>query len=209
MRLFLLANAMTMTMRTSIALLAAALAVAACSANGTGDKGGTVRLCTQDGGCSQQPRDASSLPSPAATPEDRRIAALEEEARQDPRAAFDLALRNFRGDGIRRNTYQALSWMREAAERGHVQAQLALGRFYLSGLEEMGPDPAEAESWLLLAAEQGDAEAKTLLAQATQAKKDEMAYRRWINAHRHAWLGYWSSGYGYYSHWRNGAWYFY
>ncbi|SDV48301.1 tetratricopeptide repeat protein [Chitinasiproducens palmae] len=171
--------------------------------------GNTIRLCTQDSGCSQQPRNVATFQPQQSSPEDSQIAALEEKAKQDPRAAFDLALRYFRGDGIRRNTYQAITWMRDAAERGYPQAQLALGRFYLSGMEEMGSDPAEAESWLLLAAERGDPEAKTLLAQAQQAKKDEVAYRRWLNAHRAAWLGYWSSGYHYYSYWRNGAWYFY
>jgi TPR repeat protein len=61
--------------------------------------------------------------------------------RQDPRAAYDLGLKYFRGDGLRQDSYPALKWMREAAEHGNLKAQKVIGRVYLTGLEEMGPDP--------------------------------------------------------------------
>ena len=112
----------------------------------------TVRICDSSG-CSDRPRDSASFQPEATDPvAEQRLLQLTEVARDDPRAAYDLGLRYFRGDGVRQDSYQALKWMRDAGERGVVPAQLALGRFYLMGLEEMGPDPAEAETWLSMAA---------------------------------------------------------
>lgn len=171
-----------------------------------------VRICTEEHGCgnfSADTRLIEEVEDPAEAQNQARIDSLAMKAEQDPRAAFDLALRFFRGEGIRRDSYQSMVWMKSAAERGYAPAQLALGRFYLSGLEEMGPDPAAAESWLSAAAGQGNAEAKKLLAEAQKAKQDEIAYRRWVDAYRATWLGYWWHGYNYLLYWRGGAWYFY
>lgn len=196
------------------AVLMAGLMVGACASSNPNPLKGreTVRICTEDHGCGDFSRDTRLVQEQVDPAEERnqaRIDALSMKAEQDPRAAFDLGLRFFRGDGIRRDAYQSMVWMKSAAERGHAPAQLALGRFYLSGLEEMGPDPAAAESWLSAAAGQGNAEAKKLLAEARKAKQDEIAYRRWVDAHRSVWLGYWWHGYNYLLYWRAGAWYFY
>ncbi|MGY1490029.1 tetratricopeptide repeat protein [Methylobacillus pratensis] len=170
----------------------------------------TVRICDEQG-CSDRPRSESTfVPESSISPEEKqKIEQLTALAEKDPRAAFDLGLRYFRGDGITRNSYQALTWMRHAAERGDVDAQLAVGRFYLMGLEEMGSDPAEAESWLSMAAGKGNQEAQTLLKQAQEAKRNEVEYRRWLNLYRPYWYGYWHSGYTYRSYWRGSSWYFY
>ena len=106
----------------------------------------TVRICDENG-CSERPRDAVTF-NPAVAGDsaaDQQAAKLIALAEKDPRAAYDLGLRYFRGDGVRQDSYQALKWMRDAAERGFLKAQTAVGRFYLMGLEEMGSDPAEAE----------------------------------------------------------------
>ncbi|MDO4637191.1 MAG: sel1 repeat family protein [Lautropia sp.] len=173
--------------------------------------GRPVRICTEEGGCRDKARAQGHMAPQdgATTQEEARIAMLEKKAEQDPRAAFDLALRFFRGDGVRRDSYKALKWMRDAAERGNTKAQVALGRFYLSGFEEMGADPAEAESWLQTAAGQGDAEAGKLLETARLAKQDESEYRRWVDLNRTAWLGYWWNAYRYYTYWHAGYWYYY
>lgn len=190
-------------------LIAYFLVLAGLTACASAPQSQTVRICDEQG-CSDRPRNASTfVPEDAISPQDaKKIALLTELANKDPRAAFDLGLRYFRGDGIPRNTYQALTWMRNAAERGYVDAQLAVGRFYLMGLEEMGSDPAEAESWLSLAAGSGNAEAKKLLKQAQEAKKNEVAYQKWLGLYRASWYGYWSSGYTYRSYWRESYWYF-
>lgn len=122
---------------------------------------GTVRICDASG-CSDRPRNSARFEAELAAQSDpvadARIAALEAMAAQDPRAAYDLGLRFFRGDGVRKDSYLAIKWMRDAGERGDLKAAQALGRFYLVGLEEMGSDPAEAERWLMMAADQGDKE---------------------------------------------------
>lgn len=169
----------------------------------------TIRIC-DDTGCSERPRNSSTFVSPSYTEEGKRIAALTEIARKDPRAAYDLGLRFFRGDGVRQDSYQALQWMRDAGERGDVRAQLAVGRFYLMGLEEMGSDPTEAERWLSMAAGRGNKEAKKLLGEARAAKKKNQAeYQQWVDRNRDGWYGYWQRSYPYSSYWHNGYWYFY
>ncbi|WP_310492522.1 tetratricopeptide repeat protein [Dechloromonas sp.] len=169
----------------------------------------TIRIC-DDTGCSDRPRSTTTFnPNADVNPEaERRLAALKEKAEKDPRAAYDLGLRYFRGDGVRQDSYQALQWMRDAAERGDRKAQTAVGKLYLMGLEEMGSDPAEAEKWLSIAAGRGDKEAKKLLTQASTAKKDEVAYRRWVDTQRQYLREYWQSRYTYRWYWNNNGWYY-
>ena len=187
----------------------AAMALASACATAQVDKS-TIRIC-DDTGCSERPRDTETFrPSPDVDPEtERRIAALTELAQKDPRAAYDLGLRYFRGDGVRQDSYQALKWMRDAAERGDLQAQKAVGRLYLSGLEEMGPDPREAEKWLMIAAGRGDKESRTLLAQASAAKQSDIEYRRWLQLRRDELYHYWYAGWPYRTYWRGGVWSYY
>lgn len=190
----------------------AALALAACvqaPPAAPPDQPAMVRIC-DDKGCSDRPRNSATFDATRDTnPEQtRRIAALTDLANKDPRAAYDLGLRYFRGDGVPQNSYQALQWMRSAGERGHPQAQFALGRFYLSGVQEMGSDPAEAERWLSLAAGRGDKEAAKLLAEASAAKKkNQDDYQAWVDLKRQAALEYWQTRYTYYWVWQPTGWY--
>jgi TPR repeat protein len=139
---------------------------------------------------------------------DTRIASLEQMANRDPRAAYDLALRYFRGDGVGQDSYKALQWMRKSAEGGYLEAQKALGRVYLTGLEEMGSDPQEAEKWLRIAANRGDRDSAKLLEQATAARHKETEYFRWKKEQRELYYNFWHSGYPYRGHWRDGRWYY-
>jgi TPR repeat protein len=168
----------------------------------------TVRIC-DDKGCSDRPRDSATFdPTHDDNPEEtRRLAALSEIASKDPRAAFDLGMRFLRGDGVRQDGYQAIKWLRQAGERGDVRAQAALGRIYLTGMQEMGSDPAEAERWLAIAAKSGDKESARLLPEAQQARKDEQARHRWRDHYRKNGDGWWYAGYPYYWVWRTNRWY--
>ena len=183
-----------------------ALVIAASFAHAGDDD--TIRICDASG-CSDRPKNSATF---QVEPDDpvqvQRTAALEELAKKDPRAAWDLGLRYFRGDGVRKDSYLALKWMRDAGERGHVDAQLAVGRFYLMGLEEMGADPAEAESWLSMAAAQGNKEARKLLKEAQAAKKTEQEMYQWRETYRKSWYGYWYTGYPYYWTWGPRGWYY-
>jgi uncharacterized protein len=201
-----------MKTRPSPTRLSSGLALLAClfglaTAHAAGD---TVRIC-DDKGCSDRPRSSSTFdPSVDTNPEEtRRIAALSDIASKDPRAAFDLGMRYLRGDGVRQDSYLALKWLREAGEHGQLRAQSALGRLYLTGLQEMGSDPVEAERWLSMAVEGGDKDAVKLLADAREAKKDEQTRYRWREFHRKNGYGWWYAGYPYYWTWRAGYWHVY
>lgn len=171
----------------------------------------TITLCDATG-CSERPHDYASADPSQNTAEDRssaKIAALETLARSDPRAAYDLALRFFRGDGVRQDSYLALKWMRDAAERGNFNAQQALGRIYLTGLGELGSDPGEAEKWLTICAGKGDKEAERLLKEAAEVRQSQQAQWQWLNRWRSTFNTYWYSGYRYNSYWRVNRWYWY
>ncbi|MBP2226862.1 TPR repeat protein [Azospirillum agricola] len=93
-------------------------------------------------------------------------------------AQYNLGLLLHRGQGVERDLYQGLQWMRRAAENGNLQAQTAVGRLYLTGLDTMGQDVAEAETWLGIAAGRGDAAAKSLLAQLRKQREKDEDFRR-------------------------------
>ena len=166
----------------------------------------TIRICDASG-CSERARSGSSAVTEASVglQSDGRLMALMALAERDAKAAFDLGLRFFRGDGVPQNTFQALEWMRSAGERGVLRAQSALGRFYLAGLEEMGPDPAEAERWLRLAAAQGDKDADQLLAEAVSAKQGERSAYLAREERRRDWMAGWYTVYPYHTRWGQGG----
>ncbi len=80
---------------------------------------GMVRIC-DDRGCADRPVDSATFDTPANAPQapSARLQALINKAEQDPRAAYDLGLRYFRGDGVGRDSYKAIEWMRSAGDRG-------------------------------------------------------------------------------------------
>lgn len=141
----------------------------------------TIRLC-QGSQCAQVPASTTTLQKmPVDVAAQQRYYKLVQLAEQDARAAYDLGVRLLRGDGVERNGYDAMQWLRKAGDNGLMQAQLALGQLYLNGWEEMGADPAEAEVWLTRAATQGSQEAKLLLPKAQQARQqaqDQYAARQ-------------------------------
>ncbi len=168
----------------------------------------SVVICNDDG-CSERSADYAAPEKPKTLEEieaEKRLAALEVKAKTDPRAAYDLGLRYFRGDGVRQNSYKALQWMRDAGERGDLEAQKALGRFYLTGLEEMGADPQEAEKWLMIAAGRGDKESEKLLKEASAAKQSRQAWSHWRSHWRPIFYRYWHHDYPYRYYWRRGYW---
>ena len=63
------------------------------------------------------------------------------------------------GNGVPRDSTEAVNWVRLAAEQGNAEAQFYLGYMYTDG-EGVIQDYAEAVNWFRLAAEQGNAEAR-------------------------------------------------
>lgn len=170
----------------------------------------TMTVCDEHG-CAERPKNYATF-DPSATPEaieDQKIKALETMAGSDPRAAYDLGLRFFRGDGVKQNGYLGVKWMRTAAEAGDFNAQKALGRLYLTGLGEMGSDPGEAEKWLSITASKGDREANKLLKEAVIARQAGQAAYQVNEQWRKDTYYSWAIGYRYYWGWRTTGWYLY
>ncbi|MDR1855418.1 MAG: sel1 repeat family protein [Azoarcus sp.] len=142
----------------------------------------SVNVC--DPNCSERPREQVNQDLKRLPPVDGRIAALEEAAQNDARAAYDLGLRYLRGDGIARDGFKGVVWLRKAGEGGDLQAQKALGRLYLTGFAEQGRDAREAQTWLQLAAGRGDKESAKLLAEAEAARQSEDAEYKFLQTWR-------------------------
>ncbi|MCK9173872.1 MAG: hypothetical protein M0O96_01140 [Desulforhopalus sp.] len=132
------------------------------------------------------------------------ITALRQLAATDPVAACDLGLRYLRGDGVPQNSWKGVESLRAAAEHGDLQAQSALGKIYLSGLEEMGSDPMEATKWLRLAAGQGDRQSEALLKKAEEARKKRLNGYVDPSSYGYSSRWYWETPYRY--GWNNGLW---
>ena len=188
----------------SVFITACVLFVVACAQQPQVAQKESIRVCDANG-CADRPHDYATF-QPQPDEADRQMAALEAIAVQDPRAAYDLALRFFRGDGVRQDTYQSIKWMRVAAEKGLLPAQMALGRVYLTGLQEMGSDPGEAEKWLSITVNRGDTEAGPLLQQAIMARQSVQAQYKINNQWRSNFYNNWYSGYRYQWYWQNGGW---
>ncbi len=167
----------------------------------------TVQICNS-AGCVDRPKGYTAPESPTAvtTEKNPQIEALKKLAAQDPSAAYDLALRFFRADGVRQDSYQAIQWMRDAAERGNLKAQMALGRLYLTGFGEMGADPGEAEKWLSITVSRGDKEAANLLKEATKARRSKQARHQWENRWRPNFYNDWYRNYPYNWQWGANQW---
>ena len=196
-------------MHRAFLLCSAAIALLGCAAQTPAEQLGrvndTVRVC-EGNRCVDQHRNTTRFQPPATdAAAERRLEALSRLAEQDPKAAYDLGLRLLRGDGVERNSFQAIEWMRKAGDRGLVAAQFALGRIYLQGFEEMGSDPAEAEAWLSRAAAAGDKPAQRLLPEARAAKRDVQADYREREAYRTSWSR-WYAGAPYYWYWGSAGW---
>jgi hypothetical protein len=189
-----------------ITTIAISLMITACAHNAPQSE--TIRIC-DDTGCTDRPKDYASFDPAKTLPADDpngKIAALEELATHDPRAAYDLALRYFRGDGVKQDSYRSIKWMRDAAEKGDLNAQMALGRLYLTGLGEMGADPGEAQKWLSITASRGDQEAIMLLKEATDAHLSQQAEYRLYSRYKSIVQNSWYQGYSYRGYWGNNQW---
>ena len=106
-----------------LTLLLLSFAVSACAPRTQRTE--IARVCNSSGCWNRPAHHATNASSTANTFDEQqaRIATQEAVSRQDPRAAYDLGLRYFRGDGLRQDSYQALQWMSDAAERGDLNSQ--------------------------------------------------------------------------------------
>jgi TPR repeat protein len=166
----------------------------------------TVRVCV-DGNCSEQASSTVTFqPEPVDAAAEQRLQALGQLAEQDPKAAYDLGLRLLRGDGVLRDSYQGIQWLRKAGDGGLLNAQLMLGQLYFFGYEEMGADFGEAEAWLSRAAVQGSTEAQQLLPEARAGRQSAQNAYQVRESQRKNW-GNWFGAAPYYWYWQDRSWY--
>jgi V8-like Glu-specific endopeptidase len=90
----------------------------------------------------------------------RRLNPLAEKG--DARAQFDIGFMHAYGWGFQRNSAEAITWYRKAADQGLEVAQHFLGLAYVNG-EGVRPDDAEAARWFARAGAQGFAQAQFML----------------------------------------------
>lgn len=81
----------------------------------------------------------------------------------DARAQFELGVRFNEGRGVPKNTTEALRWLREAAWRGHIEAQRLLALKYYHGYG-VPMDHTEALRWAQRLAEANDVRGQMMLA---------------------------------------------
>jgi len=110
----------------------------------------------------QTPRAVSEV-MPVVVPGNDPLADLRNLVHQgDAEAQYELGRRYYDGEGVAKDTLEAVKWFRKAADQGHAFAQTGLGRCYRDGLG-VKKDAIEAMKWFRKAAEQGDAFCQTSL----------------------------------------------
>jgi len=82
--------------------------------------------------------------------------AKEKAEKGDAVAQFNLGCSYYIGDGVSKDSVEAIKWYKTSAEQGCPEGQSALGYCYFEG-KGVIKDEAEAVKWFRKAAEQGDA----------------------------------------------------
>ena len=88
------------------------------------------------------------------------------------------------GNGVPRDSVEAIKWFRKAADQGFPDAQHNLGGMFLKG-DGVPQDYAEAEKWFRKAADQGDADSQynlaVLFANGYGVQQDNVEAYKWFS----------------------------
>ncbi len=87
---------------------------------------------------------------------------VEKAQKGDAVAQNNLGLKYYNGDGVPKDSTEAVKWYRKSAEQGNANAQLLLGAMYATG-DGIPKDSNEAVKWVRKAAEQGNADGQYCL----------------------------------------------
>ena len=101
-------------------------------------------------------------------------------AQGNDHAQFYLAKRLQKGEGMAKNTEQAIQWYTRAAEQGVAPAQLNLAIMYLRG-EGVQPNIQQARKWLEKAAMRGDNRASYTLALLDEKQENLVDAYKWYD----------------------------
>ena len=102
----------------------------------------------------------------------------------DAVAQFNLGARYGTGDGVPKDSVEAVKWYRKSAEQGLANAQFNLGLMYANG-DGVQKDKDEAVKWYRKSAEQGNADAQvnlgSMYANGDGVLKDSVQAHAWTN----------------------------
>ena len=101
-------------------------------------------------------------------------------AQGNDHAQFYLAKRLQKGEGMAKNTEQAIQWYTRAAEQGVAPVQLNLAIMYLRG-EGVQPNIQQARKWLEKAAMRGDNRASYTLALLDEKQENLVDAYKWYD----------------------------
>lgn len=101
-------------------------------------------------------------------------------------AAYRVGRMYEKGNGVSKDLTLAAKWYRQAASRGHAEAQYRVAVGYTYGLGGLNKDDAEAGRWLKKSAEGGYKKAQKMLAEAYARgelgfSRDEKLAQHWRN----------------------------
>ena len=100
-------------------------------------------------------------------------------------AQFAIGRMHAVGSGFRKSSLAAITWLGMAARQGHIPAQTALAKKYLSGTNGLPQNFVAAVKWFRKAANHGVAEAQfqlgQLYAEGKGVKRDFVAAHMWFN----------------------------
>lgn len=123
--------------------------------------------------------DSSAVQNPVQQAANNQAAADKGDAEAQTRLGIQYA----KGDGVPKDSMEAVKWFRQAAEQGFPRAQNNLGIMYDNG-DGVPKDSAEAIKWFRKAAEQGFAQAQnnlgTMFSDGDDVEKDPAETSRWF-----------------------------
>jgi TPR repeat protein len=102
----------------------------------------------------------------------------------DAKAQFDLGLSYAKGEGVTKNSAEALRWLRKSADQGYDYAEFLLGVCYANG-DLVPQSDAEAARWFRKAALKGNADAQhnlgTMNANGIGMPKSKVQAYKWFS----------------------------
>jgi TPR repeat protein len=118
-------------------------------------RGGTVTAPVQPKTAANRLGSVAAQPDPLAELEETKF-----KARQgDATAQYKLGMMYAQGQGVPRDSGEAMRWFLAAANQGDAKAQLQVAQMYSTG-NGVAKDESVALGWYLRSAEQGEAEAQ-------------------------------------------------
>jgi TPR repeat protein len=97
--------------------------------------------------------------------------------------AFIMGRKYYNGEGVTKDYFEALKWLKKAADQGNTDAQLIIGGMYFRG-EGVTQDHIAALKWLTPVADKGDVRAQLIVGlmyhEGKGVPKDDAEAKKWF-----------------------------